>query len=231
VARLLNWRWLRWPWRLAGSGVGFFVASYTGVLLTATNQPLWSQTDWLGALFLCSATSTALATLALLGHRQPERATLLRLDRIESGAVLLELVVFLIFLASLWSWLPALVSVPMGWLLLCAPLVLGMAVPLAMRFGRRFGQLPRPLLQATLVLVGGFLLRYAVVMTPPALLEHRSAMESPGAAEPGTPAGWLAISPEDRRPRGGGPGASAGNRGSTLTPRSNVIIDTDENER
>ena len=56
-------RWLhrRWPHRilqvLGGAG-GFFVASYTGALLSATNQPLWSDTVWLAPLFLASAAST-----------------------------------------------------------------------------------------------------------------------------------------------------------------------------
>lgn len=225
IARLVNGRVLRWPWRLAGSGVAFFVASYTGVLLTATNQPIWSQTDWLGALFLCSATSTALAALVLLGHRQPVQTTIWRLDRIEIGAVCLELVVFLIFLMSLWPWLPTLLSVPMGWLLVCAPLVVGMAVPLALRIGWFGARLRRPLLQAATVLIGGFLLRYTVVMTPPALLEHRpaTALEASQMAEPRTPAGGFSLSPEDSRPRAGGAGASAVNRATALPPRSKVF--------
>src|SRR5438309_3403020 len=33
--------------QLVGSAVGFFIAAYTGSLLSATNQPLWSDTVWL----------------------------------------------------------------------------------------------------------------------------------------------------------------------------------------
>ncbi|MCI0685127.1 MAG: polysulfide reductase NrfD [Gemmataceae bacterium] len=230
IARLLNWRVLRWPWRLAGSGVGFFVASYTGVLLAATNQPIWSQTDWLGALFLCSATSTALAALVLLGRRPHVRDRLWRLDRAEIGAVGLELVVFLVFLVSLWSWLPALLSFPMGWLLVGAPLTVGMAIPLALRLGWLGTRLARPLVHATLVLAGGFLLRYAVVMTPPALLEHRRAITVEAAGESRTPAGWFVVSPEDSRPRDGGEGASALNRPPALEPRSKVFV-ADEGDK
>jgi len=36
---------------ILGSGLGFFVASYTGVLLNATNQPLWSVSEWIAPLF------------------------------------------------------------------------------------------------------------------------------------------------------------------------------------
>ncbi len=55
LSRLLHWGWPRRLFLLVGSGLGFFVASYTGVLLTATNQPLWSQSNWVGPLFLASA--------------------------------------------------------------------------------------------------------------------------------------------------------------------------------
>src|SRR5262245_59204202 len=66
-------RWLhrRWPHavlQVVGCGAGFFVASYTGALLTATNQPMWSDTTWLAPLFLASAASTSLAAIALLAR-------------------------------------------------------------------------------------------------------------------------------------------------------------------
>ena len=48
--------------------MAFFLGSYTGILLTSSNQPLWANTTWLGALFLASALSTGLATLILLAH-------------------------------------------------------------------------------------------------------------------------------------------------------------------
>jgi len=41
----------------------FFVAGYTGVLLTVTNRPIWADSPWLGALFLASGASTAAAAL------------------------------------------------------------------------------------------------------------------------------------------------------------------------
>ena len=66
-------RWLRstWPHRVlqvVGCLSGFFIASYTGALLTATNQPMWSDTTWLAPLFLASAASTSLAALALIAR-------------------------------------------------------------------------------------------------------------------------------------------------------------------
>ena len=47
-----------------GSLVGLFVASYTGVLLSVSNQPVWSDTWALGGLFLASGLSGAAALYA-----------------------------------------------------------------------------------------------------------------------------------------------------------------------
>ena len=66
VARMLERRVIGGPLRLLGCGVGFFVAAYTGALLTATNQPLWSDSVWIASLFLTSAASTGIAALVLL---------------------------------------------------------------------------------------------------------------------------------------------------------------------
>ncbi len=49
-----------------GGLFGFFVAGYTGVLLTVTNRPIWADSPWLGALFVASGASTGAATLILL---------------------------------------------------------------------------------------------------------------------------------------------------------------------
>ena len=46
--------------------VGFFIAAYTGALLTATNQPIWSDSVWIAPLFLTSAASTGIAAMILL---------------------------------------------------------------------------------------------------------------------------------------------------------------------
>src|SRR5262249_27597891 len=58
--------WFRRSWfgvlvTTFGCIVGFFAAAYTGVLLTATNQPIWSDSVLIGALFLTSAASTGIA--------------------------------------------------------------------------------------------------------------------------------------------------------------------------
>jgi hypothetical protein len=65
---------------------------------------------------------------------------------------------------------------------------------------------------ATFALLGGFVLRYGLLTTPPELL----------ARGPGQVAHF---GPEDGRPRGGGSGADPGNWPSELHPRSKVFTD------
>jgi formate-dependent nitrite reductase membrane component NrfD len=53
-------------WNVAGSVVFLFIAGYTGVLLSVSNQPVWSDTWALGGLFLASGLSASAALLLLL---------------------------------------------------------------------------------------------------------------------------------------------------------------------
>src|SRR5579884_1272382 len=67
-------RWMRprWPHgvlQAIGCFSGFFIASYTGALLSATNQPMWSDTTWLAPLFLASAASTSIAAMSFIAWR------------------------------------------------------------------------------------------------------------------------------------------------------------------
>jgi len=62
--------------QLAGCLVGFFVAAYTGTLLSATNQPVWSDSIWIAPLFMTSATSTAIAVMIVLARYRVDEWTL-----------------------------------------------------------------------------------------------------------------------------------------------------------
>jgi formate-dependent nitrite reductase membrane component NrfD len=57
-------------WHVAGSVLLLFIASYTGVLLAVSNQPVWSDTWALGGLFLASGLSGSAALLLLLARRR-----------------------------------------------------------------------------------------------------------------------------------------------------------------
>ena len=50
----------------AGIPLALLLAGYTGVLLSCTSNPLWSQNPWLGPLFSASALSSGASAIALL---------------------------------------------------------------------------------------------------------------------------------------------------------------------
>jgi protein NrfD len=159
---------------LFGSGVGFFVASYTGVLLTASNQPLWDLSDWLGPLFLTSAGSTGIAAVLLFSGPggAVSEASRERLERADLWALGLELFVFLLFLASLGNVLPLALQTPAGWVLVGGTLVVGLLLPLWLHRGLTAHDPGRVKAAALAALVGGFALRFGVVRVAPELLER-----------------------------------------------------------
>jgi polysulfide reductase chain C len=58
-------------WSVAGAVVGLFISGYTGVLLAVSNQPVWSDTWALGALFLASGLAGSAALLGWLVRFRP----------------------------------------------------------------------------------------------------------------------------------------------------------------
>lgn len=84
---------------LPGVAVGFFLGSYTGVLLAATSVPLWSRSKLLGGIFLTSALSTATAFISLvLRLTRGPLSSLHKLERLEWTALLIEMTGLLAFL-------------------------------------------------------------------------------------------------------------------------------------
>jgi polysulfide reductase chain C len=65
LARLLS-GFLGKLWALVGALFGLFIASYTGILLSVSNQPVWSDTWALGGLFLVSGLSGSAALIGWL---------------------------------------------------------------------------------------------------------------------------------------------------------------------
>jgi formate-dependent nitrite reductase membrane component NrfD len=87
---------------IVGAVLALFFASYTGVLLSVSNQPIWSDTWMLGGLFLASGLSGSAALMALLTRYRPETAfTLDRLLEAEAYFSILELVVFVLFFITI----------------------------------------------------------------------------------------------------------------------------------
>src|SRR5881628_1693601 len=82
-----------------GGLLGFFVAGYTGVLLTVTNRPIWADSPWVGALFLASGASTGAAAIALFapGRGATERS-LRWVTTFDARALIVELLLLIVFL-------------------------------------------------------------------------------------------------------------------------------------
>jgi protein NrfD len=149
-----------------GGLCAFFVASYTGVLLSVTNRPIWADTPFVGILFLFSAASCAAAALILLGQwRGAETAATVRwLSGVDSAALVLELLALIALVVSLGSVARVWLSL-WGAALVVGVVLAGIVVPLLLHLRPRLlGQLSVPA-AAALVLVGGLLLRVIVVLS------------------------------------------------------------------
>src|SRR5439155_3589769 len=95
------------PAKVGGAVAGLrriFIAGYTGVLLSVTNRPIWADSPWLGALFVASGASTGAAALILLAPgRGATEQSLARLSAFDTKALVVELLVLVLFVASLGS--------------------------------------------------------------------------------------------------------------------------------
>ena len=158
-----------------GSVFGFFLAAYPGVLLGATARPLFISAHWLGALFLAVGAATGSAAIVLvLGWLRGPAAhdARARVMRIISVALVAELVALILLIASvkaagsegvdaaLSQLLMGRYSVPF-WL---GAVFLGAVLPLLLQrsaIGPRAPQIAA--LRATLVLVGGFLVKFVLI--------------------------------------------------------------------
>ena len=151
---------------LAGGVMGFFLAGYTGVLLSVSNRPIWADSSWLGILYLLSAASSAAAVLILLARRRlPDLVTLDGLERFDTYALILELIVLVVFLITLGSASRAFLNVWGAVLVLVV--VAGILIPLLIGFGRIRQFRGRTLTAGTaaaFVLLGGFMLRVVTIL-------------------------------------------------------------------
>ncbi len=145
---------------IVGAFFGLLLAGYTGVLLSVSNQPIWSDTWALGALFLASGLSVAAAALTLatrLGRHEPSaEAKLTRADRYFTILELVLLVVFFVSLGALGSRF-----LEPRWLTLWVIVAIGLLVPLGLHFSTE--RRAPAMLAAVLTLVGGLALRIVLV--------------------------------------------------------------------
>jgi protein NrfD len=162
-------RWLRRPvpWAVVavlGCFFGLFIAGYTGVLLAVTNRPVWADSHLLGVLFLVSGASSGASALVLLAirGRVAEPSTVGWLVWFDCNVLRLELLVLIAFLISLGSVARVYLS---WWGVLLLLGVVGLGILLPLREERR-PHTPRQVARtASLVLLGGFLLRMVLLLS------------------------------------------------------------------
>ena len=152
-------------WSLVGTATGFFLASYTGVLLSNSAQPFWSDARVMGALFLASGASTGMAAISLLMSLSGEAAGegFKKVKRADRFAMIFELLVLALFLALLGSAAAPLTTGHMAPLFWVGLVIAGLVVPLVLDLAGGSLKVPA-VVPAVLVLVGGFVMRYVIVM-------------------------------------------------------------------
>jgi formate-dependent nitrite reductase membrane component NrfD len=164
-------------WGVLGAFFGFFLAGYTGVLVTGSGEAVWHNAQLLGALFLISAASTSYALLLFLLLRRGvswEDPTLVKLARADRWAIALEILVLTIMLVGLGSLARPFITGGFGIVFWIGVVVIGLVAPLVLHgrahrpdgAGRTGDALRSQKLAATCVLVGGLLLRFVIVMSP-----------------------------------------------------------------
>jgi formate-dependent nitrite reductase membrane component NrfD len=161
------------------------MASYTGVLISATAIPVWfTGRRHIPAIFVCSAISTACAlNSALLALHGEHASTIAKLERLEAVAAGTEALLLFDFERRAGDLGDALFTGATGKSLKTRTLALGIAVPLLLNLPSIFSKRPhggtlsglRTLVAAGLTLAGGFALRESM------LAAGRTSADDPSA--------------------------------------------------
>lgn len=160
---------------IVGTVFALFIAAYTGVLLSVSNQPVWSDTYLLGALFLVSGLSGATALVTLFTRWRPAAAASHEaLAEADGYFALLELAIIAVLFVTLAFAGQLLTAIAAPWFVLWIVAIASLLLPLAGRFGGGLTVSPSGTaalarvgisanLAALIVLVGVVALRAAVI--------------------------------------------------------------------
>jgi formate-dependent nitrite reductase membrane component NrfD len=167
-------RWLHRPGNVLGKIVsvigaiaGLGLAGYTGVLLNVTNIPVWGNSPWIGALFVFSGVSTGIATLMVLARSGPA-STVEKLSEADNYMMVFELISLVVFLVTLGAVGTTFIFGTPIVILFVVVIVVGLLAPLVLHWRPRLfgGERVASVASAVLVLIGGFVLRWAVLAGP-----------------------------------------------------------------
>jgi len=160
---------------VVGAVFALFIAAYTGVLLSVSNQPVWSDSYALGGLFLASGLSGSAALVTLCTRWRPAaEASHEALAEADSYFVLLELAFIAVLFITVGFAGQLLRAIGAPWFVLWIVALLSLLPPLAGRFGGGLTVSPAGTaaltrigvsanVSATIVLVGVLALRAAVI--------------------------------------------------------------------
>ena len=149
---------------LVGMLFGFFLASYTGVLLSNSTLPFWADARLMGALFLASGGSTGMAAVALIVFVTGGAAgeSWHKIEVADRYSMLVEMLVLALFLGLLGAAAQPITQGHYAALFWGGLVGAGLILPLILNLvGSRVRAIGA--VSAVLVLVGGFILRYVIV--------------------------------------------------------------------
>jgi formate-dependent nitrite reductase membrane component NrfD len=152
---------------IVGAIGGMGLAGYTGTLLSVSNEPVWGDSPWISALFVFSGMSTGIAVLLLLARRIP-RATVDKLSEADNYMMLLELVTLIVFIVTLGAVGTRFILGSPVAILFVVVVVIGLLAPLLLHWRPALagGGRTTSAVASVLVLIGGFVLRWAMLASP-----------------------------------------------------------------
>ena len=152
---------------IVGAVAGLVLAGYTGVLLNVNNEPVWGNSPWISALFVFSGISTGIGTLQLLARRLSP-STEEKLSEADNYMMLFELITLIVFLVTLGGIGTRFIFGTPTVFLYVIVVVVGLLLPLGIHWRPRLvgGVRVASVLAAVLVLIGGFVLRWAMLAGP-----------------------------------------------------------------
>ena len=153
----------------AAFGLAILVMTYTGVVLATSSMPLWSSTLLLPALFVLSATCTGVGALIImvrLVRGREAETTIVSLRRALMALLIIQgfvLVIYLIWLAVAGLVTP-LLSGTLGIIFWLGAVLWGLIAPILLEIVGRRSAARMAILSSALVLLGGLILRAAIVV-------------------------------------------------------------------
>lgn len=156
-------------WAVLGGLTALAVGIYSGVLLSASQFPGWADSPLIPGLFVATALATGMGALLLVAAlgRRTEPVDLQDLARASAMIIVWQMVLLLLFVLTMGRIGFELFLSGSTLLAIIGAVVLGGMIPLVLlRFGAARLRPATAVLAGVMVLIGGFLIRYAVVMGP-----------------------------------------------------------------